>query len=109
MPSTSHFYRVSARLASALVPLAGLANDKVARSHRGRRGAVDRLVAWGRNSRDPARPLLWLHAPSVGEGLQAESVLMAVRRRHPDWQYVYTWFSPSAPRAPRNLATPASV
>ncbi len=103
MPSTSPLYRVSARLASALVPLAGLANEKVARSHDGRRGAVDRLVAWGKRSRDPARPLLWLHAPSVGEGLQAESVLMAVRRRHPDWQYVYTWFSPSAESLGRRL------
>ncbi len=103
MPPTSPLYRLSARLASALVPLAGLANEKVARSHDGRRGAVDRLVAWGKRSRDPARPLLWLHAPSVGEGLQAESVLMAVRRRHPDWQYVYTWFSPSAESLGRRL------
>jgi len=96
MPATSALYRVSARLAAALVPLAGLGHDKIARSHRGRRGAVDRLVAWGRSHREPARPLVWLHAPSVGEGLQAESVLQRLRGRHPEWQFVYTWFSPSA-------------
>jgi 3-deoxy-D-manno-octulosonic-acid transferase len=103
MPSTSPLYRVSARIAAALVPLAGLAHEKVARSHRGRRGAVERLAAWGRSSRDPSRPLVWLHAPSVGEGLQAESVLQCLRRRHPGWQYVYTWFSPSAESLGRRL------
>jgi 3-deoxy-D-manno-octulosonic-acid transferase len=103
MPATSLLYRVSARIASALVPLAGLGHEKVARSHRGRRGAVGRLVAWGTHSRDPARRLVWLHAPSVGEGLQAESVLNCLRSRHPDWQYVYTWFSPSAEAHGRRL------
>ncbi len=86
-----------------MVPLAGLANDKVARSHRGRRGAVGRLVAWGRAARDASRPLVWLHAPSVGEGLQAESVLQVLRHRHPEWQYAYTWFSPSAEPLGRRL------
>lgn len=46
--------------------------------------------------RDPARPLIWLHAPSVGEGLQARPVLEALRRTHPEWQLAYSWFSPSA-------------
>jgi 3-deoxy-D-manno-octulosonic-acid transferase len=103
MPATSPLYRASARIASALVPLAGLGHEKVARSHRGRHGAVDRLIAWGRASRDPARPLVWLHAPSVGEGLQAESVLARLQSRHPDWQFAYTWFSPSAEALGRRL------
>ncbi len=103
MPRTSLLYRIVARAASALVPVAGLASDKVARSHRGRRGAVDRLTTWGNASRDPSRPLVWLHAPSVGEGLQAESVLHVLRRRHPEWQYIYTWFSPSAESLGRRL------
>lgn len=103
MPATTPLYRVSARLAAALVPLAGLASAKVAESHAGRRGALERLRAWARTGRDPSRPLVWLHAPSVGEGLQAESVLQVLRRRHPDWQYAYTWFSPSAVALGRRL------
>ena len=103
MPRTSLLYRLAAHSASALVPLAGLGSEKVARSHQGRRGAVGRLVAWGNRSRDPARPLAWLHAPSVGEGLQAESVLHVLRRQNPGWQYVYTWFSPSAETLGRRL------
>ncbi len=103
MHSTSPLYRLAARLAAALVPVAGLANDKVARSHTGREGAVGRLTEWARRGRDPSRPLVWLHAPSVGEGLQAESVLLRLRERHPDWQFAYTWFSPSAESLGRRL------
>jgi 3-deoxy-D-manno-octulosonic-acid transferase len=32
----------------------------------------------------------------VGEGLQAEPVLRRLRARHPDWQFAWTFFSPSA-------------
>lgn len=103
MLSTSPLYRLSARLAAALVPTAGLTNEKVARSHRGRQGALGRLVEWGRRARDASRPLVWLHAPSVGEGLQAESVLLRLKERHPDWQFAYTWFSPSAESLGRRL------
>ena len=103
MHSTSPFYRFSARLAAALVPMAGLSNEKVAQSHRGREGALGRMVEWARRMRDPSRPLVWLHAPSVGEGLQAESVLLRLRDRHPDWQFAYTWFSPSAESLGRRL------
>ena len=103
MPSTSRTYRLVARAAAALVPVAALLNEKVGRSHRGRAGAADRLVAWGRRARDRSRPLVWLHAPSVGEGLQAESVLRHLRARHPEWQFAYTWFSPSAEALGRRL------
>jgi 3-deoxy-D-manno-octulosonic-acid transferase len=61
-----------------------------------RTGAAGRIAAWAAARRDPARPLLWLHAPSVGEGLQAEPVLRRLRARHPGWQFAWTYFSPSA-------------
>jgi 3-deoxy-D-manno-octulosonic-acid transferase len=37
-----------------------------------------------------------MHAPSVGEGLQARAVLELVRARHPEMQLAYTFYSPSA-------------
>jgi 3-deoxy-D-manno-octulosonic-acid transferase len=96
MPSTPVIYRAAAQVASGLAPLLALLSPKLAAGHRGRQGAAERLSAWAARSRDVARPLVWFHASSVGEGLQAESVLSALRRRCPTAQYAYTHFSPSA-------------
>ncbi len=60
-----------------------------------RRGVLDRVRAQA-GLRDRSRPLVWLHAPSVGEGLQGRPVLEALRRTHPAMQLAYSWFSPSA-------------
>lgn len=45
-----------------------------------------------------------MHAPSVGEGLQARPVLELMRARRPDVQLAYTFFSPSAEPLARSLA-----
>jgi 3-deoxy-D-manno-octulosonic-acid transferase len=44
-----------------------------------------------------------MHAPSVGEGLQARPVLQLARARRPDAQLAYTFFSPSADKFARGL------
>ncbi|HWC44918.1 MAG TPA: glycosyltransferase N-terminal domain-containing protein, partial [Casimicrobiaceae bacterium] len=99
-------YEGAARLAGVGAALAGLApatEAKLLRALRARRGIRDRFRAWGASHRDPSRRLLWMHAPSVGEGLQARPVLELVRRRHPDIQLAYTHFSPSAESFARSL------
>src|SRR5205807_3147157 len=68
-----------------------------------RRGLTSRFVAWATASRDTRRPLVWVHAPSVGEGLQAKPVLETLRAVRPDWQLAYTFFSPSAERLAHSL------
>lgn len=87
-----HGLVAAARLGVAVAPAGG---GKLAQTFATRRDLARRIATEGRR-RDPARPLVWLHAPSVGEGLQARPVLEALRRAHPDWQLAYTWFSPSA-------------
>lgn len=89
-------YRLVLGSVRTLGALAGRGDSKVARGVRGRRGAEDRLTRWGREARDPGRPTVWLHAPSVGEGLQARAVLEALRARRTGVQAVFTHFSPSA-------------
>jgi 3-deoxy-D-manno-octulosonic-acid transferase len=99
-------YEGAARLAgvgTALSRLAPATDSKVVRTRRARRGIRDRYRAWGESHRDPSRPLLWMHAPSVGEGLQARPVLQLVRQRHPEIQLAYTHFSPSAESFARSL------
>jgi len=99
----SFIYRLSMRLAQRALPFAARFDKKLARGLDARRGVTDRLVAWARAHRDPKRPLLWVHASSVGEGLQAKPVLEAVRAEAPHWQLAYTFFSPSAERLARTL------
>ncbi|MFL5494213.1 MAG: 3-deoxy-D-manno-octulosonic acid transferase [Gemmatimonadales bacterium] len=107
MPSTAPAYRAAVRLGVALGSLAARFDSKLRTGDRGRREAVGRLRAWGLTRRDRARPLVWLHASSVGEGLQAESVLLELRRIRPDCQFAYTHFSPSATSLAQRL--PADV
>jgi 3-deoxy-D-manno-octulosonic-acid transferase len=88
-----------ARSAAALTPNG---EAKWRKSLAARRGIRNRYRAWSRQ-RDVTRPLLWLHAPSVGEGLQARVVIDLVRSRRPDIQVAYTFFSPSAESFARSL------
>lgn len=100
-------YRLGVRLAGTAAPLAARFNKKLARGLAARRGLTERLAAWARRQRDPRRPLVWIHAPSVGEGLQAKPVLETLRAERPEWQLAYTFFSPSAERLANSL--PADV
>ncbi|HEX8848039.1 MAG TPA: glycosyltransferase N-terminal domain-containing protein [Gemmatimonadaceae bacterium] len=88
------FYAAAGLLAQAAALLTPSGGGKLRRSLAARRGVRDRFSRW--NGRDPARPLVWMHAPSVGEGLQARPVLVELRRHRPDLQLAYTYFSPSA-------------
>lgn len=92
-----------ARLGASLARLIPSADGKVVRALRARSGIRDRYIEWGRQGRDRSRPLLWMHAPSVGEGLQARPILELMRRRHPRVQLAYTHYSPSAEAFARSL------
>lgn len=83
-------------LTSATARIAPTGGGKLLRSLRERVGADDRLTAWAAAHRDRAQPLVWMHAPSVGEGLMARPVLHLLRERNPALQVAYTFFSPSA-------------
>ncbi|HKW49814.1 MAG TPA: glycosyltransferase N-terminal domain-containing protein [Gemmatimonadaceae bacterium] len=99
-------YEGSARLARLGASLANLfpsSDKKALRALRARSGIIDRYRAWAAPHRDLSRPLLWMHAPSVGEGLQARPILELMRQRHPEVQLAYTHFSPSAESLARSL------
>ncbi len=94
-----------ARTASAIaVTVAPSSNKKLAHSLRARRGLIERVRLRASAVRDLARPLVWLHAPSVGEGLQARPIAAALRAAHPEWQFAYTYFSPSAETFAESIA-----
>ncbi len=67
---------------------------KLARGLRDRRDAHERLAAAATALAN--RPVVWVHASSVGESLQARAVIDVLRGRMPGLQVVFTFFSPSA-------------
>jgi 3-deoxy-D-manno-octulosonic-acid transferase len=89
-------YVFAGLVTDALVRVVPAGKSKFRRGVSGRRGLVDRYERWGATARDAARPLVWFHAPSVGEGLQALPVIELLRVRRPDIQIAYTFYSPSA-------------
>jgi 3-deoxy-D-manno-octulosonic-acid transferase len=101
-------YRVAWTLARPLAAVLALAHraasgsgrgaGKLARSLAGRRNAVPVIRAWASRHRVTARPLVWFHAASVGEGRQAEAVIVRLRAARPAWQLAYTFASSSAER-----------
>ncbi|HEX7241845.1 MAG TPA: glycosyltransferase N-terminal domain-containing protein, partial [Longimicrobiaceae bacterium] len=103
MSLSERLYVSALRAALPLLPLLGHGEGKLARGIRGRRRVLQRMRRWAAQERDRARPLVWFHAPSVGEGLQARAVVEALRARRPDVQVAYTFFSPSAEKFARSV------
>lgn len=86
-------YEGVAQVARGLAAVAPTSEHKLVATFAARRGVLARFAAF---ARERARPLLWMHAPSVGEGLQARPILDLMRERRPATQLAYTYFSPSA-------------
>ena len=77
--------------------LAALFSEKGRRGVRGRSESLRRFREWAERERTDA-PLVWVHAPSVGEALMAQATIRVLRERRPDLQVAFTHFSPSAER-----------
>lgn len=97
MTSTTLPYRILARSAVAMAPWAARLVPGWRNGHRSRVEAADRIVRWA-SLRDRGGPVIWFHAASAGESLQAGAVRELLERRHPAWQFMVTWTSPSASR-----------
>ena len=102
-------YRTALRIFRALSPVMMRGESKVARGLRGRRDAHEQLTAWGSRVHtdhttadggaaaiSPEGPIVWVHASSVGESIQARAVIDVLRARISGLRVVFTFFSPSA-------------
>ena len=95
-------YAAAANLTTAAAGILPPGNSKASIALRARRGIERRYARFAADSRGDG-PLLWMHAPSVGEGLQARPVLALMRARHAATKLAYTFFSPSAEEFSRSL------
>jgi 3-deoxy-D-manno-octulosonic-acid transferase len=91
-------YAVVGGAANAIAAVTPPGDSKLRRGLHARRGILARYRRWASASREITRPLFWFHAPSVGEGLQAQPVIDLLRSRRPEIQIAYTFYSPSAER-----------
>ena len=99
-------YLVAGRLAALTALVAGAipsSGGKLRRALAGRAGVLERVRAWSAAERSPSAPLVWIHAPSVGEGLMAKPIIDRIRHERPDAQIAYTYFSPSAEQFAESL------
>ena len=78
--------------------LATLFDARARMAVEGRDRSLLRFQEWAWMRRDAKRPLVWVHAPSVGEALMAQATIRELRARLPELQVAFTHFSPSAER-----------
>ena len=96
-------YAIAGRIADAFIAIVPAGESKFRRGLSARRGLIERYRRWASTQRDSSRPLVWFHAPSVGEGLQALPVIDLLSQRRRDIQIAYTFYSPSAERFSRSV------
>jgi 3-deoxy-D-manno-octulosonic-acid transferase len=97
-------YEAVARAAAPTLRLASPLSAKLAAGLQGRRSSLATLESWARTGvRRESGPIIWLHAPSVGEALMAQAILGALRLQRPELRFAFTFFSPSAERVAQRI------
>ena len=80
------------------VAIASLFNEKVRKMWRGEREAIRVL----RQKVDPDARYVWFHAASLGEFEQGRPLMEQLRREHPEYKILLTFFSPSGYEVRKN-------
>lgn len=85
------WYNIGIYAYNGAIRIASLWNPKADLWCKGRVGIFDRM----RKALSAADRVVWIHAASLGEFEQGRPVIEAVRREHPEYKIVLTFFSPS--------------
>lgn len=80
------------------VAIASLFDRKVRTMWRGERAAFDLL----KEKVDPCATYVWFHAASLGEFEQGRPLMEHLRRKHPEYKILLTFFSPSGYEVRKN-------
>ena len=80
------------------VAVLSLFNEKVRKMWRGERDAIRVL----RQQVDPEAEYVWFHAASLGEFEQGRPLMEQLRREHPQYKILLTFFSPSGYEVRKN-------
>lgn len=91
-------YNIVIYLIQAGVAIASLFSDKVRKMWRGERASFSIL----RKNIDPNARYIWFHAASLGEFEQGRPLMEEIRRQHPEYKILLTFFSPSGYEVRKN-------
>ena len=80
------------------VAIASLFNEKVRKMWRGERQAIRTI----KEKIDPNAQYVWFHAASLGEFEQGRPLMEQLRREHPEYRILLTFFSPSGYEVRKN-------
>ncbi len=80
------------------VAITSLFNEKVKKMWRGERDAIRIL----KEKVDPNAKYVWFHAASLGEFEQGRPLMEQLRREHPEYKILLTFFSPSGYEVRKN-------
>ena len=84
-------YNIAIYLYLTGVAILSLFNEKVRKMWRGEREAFSVL----KKQVDPNAQYVWVHAASLGEFEQGRPIMERIRREHPEYKILLTFFSPS--------------
>ena len=80
------------------VAIASIFNEKVRKMWRGERQAICTI----KEKMDPNAQYVWFHAASLGEFEQGRPLMEQLRREHPEYKILLTFFSPSGYEVRKN-------
>lgn len=83
-----------------VIRLVGLKYEKARLWSEGRKGLFERMRA----KIDPKARIVWLHVASLGEFEQGRPIIEEIRRSHPEYKILLTFFSPSGYEIRKNYA-----
>jgi len=84
-------YNLSIFFYSILIRLTAPFNIKAGQISKGRKQTFADLQAKIKHD----RPIVWVHCASLGEFEQGRPIIEAIRKQHPDYRILLTFFSPS--------------
>ena len=84
-------YNICILLYAQIVKIVALWDKKARQWVEGRKGIFERMA----RSIDKSDKILWLHVASLGEFEQGRPIIEQVRKEHPEYKILLTFFSPS--------------
>jgi 3-deoxy-D-manno-octulosonic-acid transferase len=91
---TAFIYRLAISLYHTAIYLASWFTPKAKEWVNGRKGWQEKLKSW-RESIPADAKVLWMHCASLGEFEQGRPILELIRKKHPDYHIVLSFYSPS--------------